>query len=33
MRVDEGLLQGHVDADMRTSVEETLNTMLEAEAD
>ena len=30
---DEGQLQGHVDAVVRTSVEETLNALLEAEAD
>ena len=33
IQVDEGQLQGHVDEVVRTSVEETLNTMLEAEAD
>ena len=33
IRVDEGQLQGHVDEVVRTSVEETLNAMLEAEAD
>ena len=33
IRVDEEQLQGHVDQAVRTSVEETLNTMLEAEAD
>ena len=33
IQVDEGQLQGQVDAVVRTSVEETLNTMLEAEAD
>ena len=33
IKVDEGQLQGHVDEAVRTSVEETLNTMLEAEAD
>ena len=33
IRVDEEQLQGHVDQAMRTIVEETLNTMLEAEAD
>ena len=33
IQVDEGQLQGHVDEVVRTSVEEILNTMLEAEAD
>ena len=33
IQVDEGQLQGHVDEVVRTSVEETLNTMLEVEAD
>ena len=33
IRVDEEQLQGHVDEAVRTSVEETLNTMLEVEAD
>ena len=33
IQVDEGQLQGHVDEVVRTSVEETLNMMLEAEAD
>ena len=32
IRVDEEQLQGHVDQAVRTSVEKTLNTMLEAEA-
>jgi transposase-like protein len=33
IRVDEQELRGHLDAVVRTSVEETLNTMLDAEAD
>ena len=33
IKVDEGQLQGHVDEAVRTSVEDTLNTMLEVEAD
>ena len=33
IQVDEGQLQGHVDEVVRTSFEETLNAMLEAEAD
>ena len=33
IRVDEQQLQGHVDEVVRSSVEETLNAMLEAEAD
>ena len=33
IQVDEGQLQGHVDEVVRASVEETLNTRLEAEAD
>jgi len=33
LRVDEGKLKGHVDEVVRSSVEETLNGLLEAEAD
>ena len=33
IQVDEGQLQGHVDKVVRTSVEETLNVPLKAEAD
>ena len=33
IKVDEGQLQGQVDEAVRTSVEDTLNTMLEVEAD
>jgi putative transposase len=33
IKVDEGQLQSHVDEAVRSSVEDTLNTMLEAEAD
>lgn len=33
VRVDEGKLKGHVDEVVRSSVEETLNALLNAEAD
>jgi transposase-like protein len=33
LRVDEGKLRGHVDQLVRSSVEETLNALLDAEAD
>jgi putative transposase len=33
VRIDEGKLRGHVDQVVRASVEETLNGLLEAEAD
>ncbi len=33
VRIDEGKLRGHVDQVVRASVEETLNNLLEAEAD
>ena len=33
LRVDEGKLKNHVDEVVRSSVEETLNTLLDAEAD
>jgi putative transposase len=33
LHVDEGKLRGHVDEGVRSSVEETLNGLLDAEAD